>query len=251
MQSIIEKYHYLISGIIAVLFVVIVQFFATPLPVFRFLLPAFGLYLICVTLYNYAVVRKDTAHSKLMLVRPVLFYLGWFGLFFIIPNTFWRGVFLLISVVLIYSIERTIGKPGEQLLFNETLLTSFAGFMTLTALSHYFPLHGTEYLAAVFIFSLALIRASYDLMPQLPRTKWLYALVLALLLTQLFWVLSFLPLHYSALALLLFNIFTCVWTITYNFLYNQLTRQKVQFNLILAAAFTLIILSVTPWQIIQ
>lgn len=255
MLSLIEKYlvrhRPIFSGIIGIAFIVVLQVFATPQPVFRFLIPAFIGYLIVVSLYNYVIIRAEHSYSHWMMLRPVLFFLGWFGLYFIIPNEFWRGLFLLASFPVIYVIERMIGHPGEQLLFNETLLTSFAGFMTLTALSHYFPLTGTLYLALIFGFSLALVRSSYDLMPQSPKYKWLYALVLALLMTQLFWVLSFLPLHFSALALLLFNVFVCIWTITYNFLYNHLTRQKVQFQLGMAVLFTLIILAATPWQILQ
>jgi len=243
--------HSIISALIGVLFVVVLQAFAAPVPVFRFLLPAFIIYLGAVTAYNHWFLREGTAYNIWTLVRPGLFILGWFGLYFIIPNTGWRGVFLLLAAAVIYFMERLLGNQGEQLVFNETLIISFAGFMTLTALSHYYLIPGTAYLAAVFVWTAAVARSSYELTPVSSRAKWINSICLAFVMAELFWACSFLPLHYSALGLLMFNTFYCAWTLCYHFLYNHLTAKKIQYHVVLSLLFTALILAVTPWRILQ
>jgi hypothetical protein len=243
--------HPIISGIVSVAFVVVVQLFAAPRPIFRFLLPAFLLYLGLVTIYHYIYLKRHGIFNWWLVIRPLLFLSSWFGLFFIIPDSFWRGVFLLVGVPVTYLLERMLGHQGEQLLFNETLLSAFAGLMTVTALSHYYALPSTLYLFAAFVFMLLLIRASFESMPQSKQVKWTSAVCLALALAEVFWAASFLPLHYSALGLLAFNVFYCTWTLCYYFLYNHLTAKKIQFHVILALLFTAVVAAVTPWRILQ
>ncbi len=243
--------HPIVSAIISVALVVIVQIFAAPRPIFRFLLPAFLIYLGAVAIYNYVYVKQGGLFNWWLVIRPLLFLGSWFGLFFIIPNSFWRGVFLLIGVPVIYLVERMIGNQGEQLLFNETLLSAFAGLMTITAFSHYYVLPSTLYLFITFAFMILLIRASFESMPQSNQVKWASAVCLALALAEVFWAASFLPLHYSALGLLAFNVFYCTWTLCYYFLYNHLTPKKIQFHVSLALIFTAVIAIVTPWRILQ
>jgi hypothetical protein len=227
------------------------QVLAAPRPVFRFLIPAFILYVIIATAYNYFYLRRFKTYNAWTLIRAALFLFGWFGLYFIIPSFFWRGVFLLSGVPLIYFVERVLGHPGEQLLFNETLITAFAGIMAIVGLSHYFPFSGTWYLLALFLFVSITVRASYEFTPQSRQAKWTSAIILGLVMAEILWVAGFLPFHFSAIALLVFNAFYCAWTLGYNYLYNHLTPKKVQFQVILALAFTVLIVIVTPWKILS
>ncbi len=245
-----QSRHPIISGVISVLFVIVVQVFATPDPVYRFLLPAFVIYLAAVGTYNFFYLRHIHSVNIWVALRPLLLIAGWFGVYFIIPNEFWRGVYLLAGVPVIYFIERMLGNPGEQLLFNETTLAAFTGYMTIVAFSHYYLLPGTIYLLAAFVFTVLLTRSSYELTPQSLRAKWLVAIVMGLAITEVFWAASFMPLHYSATALLVFDIFYTAWTLCYYFLYNHLTSKKIQFHIVLAVLFAFIILAVTPWSII-
>lgn len=246
-----ESHHPIFSAILSIAFIVVVQIFAAPTPVFRFLLPAFVIYAAVVGVYNYFYLKRSGTYNFWTWLRPLLFIIAWFGVFFIIPSSFWRGVYLLLGVVAVYVVERNLGKMGEQLLFNETLITAFTGLMTLTAFSHYFLVPGTVYLILVFIWTMLIVRASYELTPQDRQAKWVSSVVLGIALTEVFWVGSFLPLHYSALGLLIFNVFYCAWTLGYYFLYNHLTPKKIQFHVVLALVFTAIILAVTPWRILQ
>jgi hypothetical protein len=243
--------HPIISAAISILFIVVVQLFAAPQPVFRFLLPAFIGYLAVVTGYNYVFLRREGHYNVWTLLRPLLFLLGWFGVYFIIPNEFWRGAYLLAGLPAIYLLERTLGNSGEQLLFNETLLMAFTGLFTVTALSHYYLLPGTLYLLIVFALTVFIVRASYELTPQSRQMKWICAICLGFVVAEVFWAASFLPLHYSAASLLIFNVFYCAWTLCYYFLYNHLTTKKIQFHVVLAVLFSVLIVTVTPWRILQ
>jgi len=246
-----SNYHKIISLAFSIGFVVIVQMFATPLPVFRYLLPAFIGYLLVFTFYNIYYLRVTDQSNPWAWVRPLLFMVGWFGLFFIIPDGFWRGVFLLAGVPIIYLVELMLGKSGQQFLFNEVLLTAFSCFLSLTAFSHYYySVPGTVYLAACFIVTSLMVRASFESVPRNAGQKWVSSLLMGLFVTELFWALSFLPLHYSALGLILFNIFYFCWALLYHSLFDHLTARRIQYHLLLLFIFTVMILIVTPWQII-
>jgi hypothetical protein len=208
------------------------------------------LFVAVITTYNYFYLKRIGLYNFWSLMRIVLFLLGWFGVYFIIPSQFWRGVYLLAGVPLLYLIEQAVGNPGEQLLVNETLLSAFTGFVTLVALSHYYPLSGTLYLLLTFVFTMLLVRTSYELSPQGSRGKWLSAGAIGLIMTEVFWAGSFMPLHYSALGLIVFNVFYCTWTLCYYFLYNHLTAKKAQFHVVLAILFTALIIIITPWRIL-
>jgi hypothetical protein len=246
-----KKYHAIISILISVGFVVVVQIFAAPQPVFRYLLGSMAVYLTLVTLYNFFHLRRLNAYSVWTLVRFVLVFVGWFGVYLIIPSEFWRSAFLIAGLPLFYFIERIIGHPGEQLLFNETLLATFTGIMAIVGFSHYFLLPGTLYLLLLFVFVTLVVRSSYELTPQSRRSRWMAAVAYGLAMTEVYWAAGFLPFHYSAIGLLVFNAFYCVWTLGYYYLYNHLTPKKVQFHILLALVFTILIIIITPWRILD
>ncbi len=247
----IAKYHKYASILLSVAFVVVVQMFAAPLPVFRYLIPAFVFYVGAVTAYNIWYLKAIGHYNLWWWVRPALFIAAWFGIFFILPNEIWRGLFLLLGLPVIYLVELLIGNSGQQLLLNETLLTAFGIFMALTSFSHTFAaVPGVVYLAICFLATMILVRASYEAVPRPGPARWYAAAILALLTTEFFLALSFLPLHFSALGLILFNAFYFCWVLYYYALYDHLNIKQVQYHIALAVIFTALILLVTPWQIL-
>lgn len=243
------RIHLIISAIISVLFLVIVQFFATPLPVFRFLAPAFIVYVLVVALYNRRYLRLKEKWNFWLWLRIPLFLFSWFGLFFLIPSGFGRGLFLLISLPIIFFFESLVGNSGQQLGWNEFLLTAAAALITLFGFSYYFILPGVLYLLATFISVTMVVRSSFELVPDDPAVKWVASLSLGLFATELFWAISFLPLHYTALAIFAFNALYVLWIIYYHYLYKTLTRKQVQFHLVLALVLAAVMLVSTPWSI--
>ncbi len=242
--------HLIVSAIIAILFLVITQIFASPLPVFRFLVPAFLAYLIVVAIYNrWYLTRENLALNVWVWLRLPLFLLTWFGLFFLVPSGVGRGMFLLITLPIIFFFESLVGNTGQQLGWNEFLLTMAALMLCLFGFSYYFQLPGVIYLAIVFLSVAVVVRSSLDLVPHDPMVKWVASLSLGLFATELFWAISFLPLHYSALAIFAFNVLYVLWIIYYHYLYRTLTRKQVQFHLVLALILALVMLMSTPWSI--
>lgn len=243
------RIHLIVSAAVAILFLVIVQVFATPLPVFRFLIPAFVAFVLAVAMYNRWYLRKQEQWNVWVWLRFPFFLLSWFGIFFLIPSGLGRGMFLLVSVPIIFFFESLTGNKGQQLGWNEFLLTCAALFLTLFGFSYYFVLPGVLYLLIVFLAVAVLVRSSLELVPHQPLVKWVASLSLGLFATEIFWVISFLPLHYSALAIFTFNVLYVLWIIYYHYLYRTLTRKQIQFHLVLALMLALVMLLSTPWGI--
>ena len=247
----IFKHHKLISLAFSVGFVILVQYFATPIPVFRFLVPAFVVYLFIVAVYNYFYLNQTNRYSPWIWLRSLLFISSWFILFFLIPSAGLRGLFLLLGILLIYVFQSMVGLMGEQMLFNETLLTSFGFIMAMFALSWFFPVSSILYLGLVFVLMTTLTRSSFASTPASSDVQLMGSLVIGILVAESFWALSFLPLHFSALALILFAIFYFLWVLFYYELFQHLTLRKVQFHLAVSSIIIVLILLLTPWSIIK
>ncbi len=244
-----NQVHRIISAVIAILFLVVLQLFASPDPIYRFLIPAFLAYLIALAFYNRWYLLKTDSFNFWVWLRIPLFLASWFGLFFLIPSGLGRGLFLLFSLPIIFFFESLVGNQGQQLGWNEFLLTCGALLISLFGFSYYFILPGVLYLLIVFVSVSLVVRTSLELVPHDPLVKWIAALALGLFATELFWVVSFLPLHYTALAIFSFNVLYVLWIIYYHYLYKTLTWKQIQFHLILALVLGIIMFVSTPWSI--
>lgn len=247
----LEKYHKISSALASILLIVIIQLFSTPEPVFRYLFPALILLLIGVTVYTILYLKRVDKFSYWSVIRTVLVYTAWIGLFFIIPSSVLRGVFLLVGLPVLYYVLFTTGDTGEQLLFNELVVSAFGLFMLLASLAQYFASIGSWYVVVAFIITVTLSRATLELTPQSLRSKWLGSVIIGMCMAELFWALSFLPLHYSVSGFILFVIFYALWSLYYYFLFNHLTVRKVQFHLGLSLIFIILVLLTTPWGILS
>lgn len=253
MSQTIAKYHKISSIILSVLFLIGVQLYATPFPVFRNLFLAFVTFCVIAGVYNFFYLRSIGKYNFWVWIRPLLFFVSWFSLFQFVPNATLRGLFLLAGLPVIYFIEQSIDHEGEQVLFNQVLLDAFCFFIAAAAVSQFyrFKIPGTVYLVGLFAYILLLVRSSYEFTPRTVQHKWLGAAAIGLFMAELFWALDFLPLHFTALGLLLFNVFYFCWALYYYFLFNHLTQKKIQFHLLLTLLFTGLILLITPWGIVK
>ncbi len=245
------KYHKLISLIISILFAAALQFLAWPEPIFRILIPVVTIFIIGSGVYTALYMRQTGQLQWWVVLRTILVFAAWTGLFFIIPNTLLRTIFLVAGLPILYYFQVTVGKTGEQLLFNELVISAFGLFMLLGALAQYFARIGSWYVVIAFVMSVLLCRATYELTPHGLRSKWLGSVVIGLCMAELFWALSFLPLHYSVLGFILFVIFYSLWALYYYYLFNQITVRKIQFHLGLSVVFIILVLLTTPWSIIS
>lgn len=241
--------HKIISGILAIAFVVVVQWFAVPVPVFRLLIPAFIIYLGIITLYNWRYLISQQAFSYWLLVRLPIFLLVWFGLLFVIPFGFIRSLFLLSSLVIIFFFETLAANKGQQLAWSLFLVSLASLQLALFGFSFYFPLHGLVYLLLNFVGILLLVRTAIDTVPHSNGVKWLAGLVLGLFAAEIFWALQFLPLHFSVLAVISFMIMYLLWAIYYHYLYQTLTAKQIQLSVFLVLFLSAVILLSSPWTI--
>lgn len=243
------RFHLIISAIIAIAYLVIVQLFSSPVPRLHLLLPAYGVYILAVGGYNRWYLAKRDQWVLWVWLRLPFFLVAWLGVLFLIPAGLGRGMFLLISLPIIFFFESLVGNTGQQLGWNEFLLTCAALLLTLFGASYYFLLPGVLYLFIVFLTVSILVRSSLELVPHPPLVRWVASLSIGLFATELFWVVSFLPLHYTALAIFTFNVLYVLWIIYYHYLYRTLTSKQVQFHLVLAIVLALVMLISTPWSI--
>ncbi len=241
--------HKIVSAMFAIAFAAGLQLLTGDQLVFRYLVPALFLFLLGLTFYNWRYLVSQNQYTPWLLVRVPLFVLIWFGLLFIIPFGLLRSAFLVAGVVIMFVFETLVANHGQQLGWNMFLLSLVSLLLGLYGLHFYFPLSGLLYLGLIFMGVTTLVRVSIESVPHEPAVKWFASLVLGLFAAQLFWVLQFLPLHFSILAIMSFIILYLLWAIYYHYLYQSLTRRQIQFNLLLVVIFSIVILISSPWTI--
>ncbi len=243
--------HNFVSLAIALLFVLILQKFASPQPVFRFLVPAFAGLLAVVWFYNRWYLRQMEKYNFWIQLRPLLLLSAGFGIFSVLPSELWREIFLVASVPVITLFELVLGNLTENLILNETLFIAFGLFSYFFASYFYAPAYQPYYALGVFISSSLLARCFYEFLPQDDKVKIVSSLVLGLFCAELFWVMNFLPFHFSFLAFLMFNLFYFCLIINNYYLFHSLSAKKIQFHLSLLMVCMFLALLATPWVIMR
>lgn len=243
--------HKIISIVLGLAYVVIFQSFSTPVPIFRFLLPAFFTIAGATFFYNRHYLRQINKYNFWVLIRPLLLQSAGFLLLFLLPGPFSRGLFFIMTAFLIAIFEIMLADFSENALLNEVLIVAFGFCFGFLGLNWNFPTFSYAFLAGIFISLFFVARCYYEFVPYTTEVKRLNALVTAFLCAQIFWAITFLPFHYPALAILLFNIFYLVSVLNYHFLFNNLTAKKIKFHLILSAVCLIVVFSTTPWTIVR
>lgn len=261
--------HKIISFVIGFGYVAMLWQLSLPQPVFRVLLPVFLLFCLAAAYYNRRYLRSIEKYNVWVLLRSILLLLSGLAIFFLLPTPAFRNLFLLSAFFMVSFVELNLGNFSENLLVNETLLVGFGLFVGLSAAAQYFPdfqrlsLHLGKwhlldwqfslqplYLLGVFVAALFLARAFYEFIPQGSRTKWVAGLAIGLFCSELFWAESFLPFHYSVLALILFCLFYFCLILNYYYLFHSLTLKKIQFHLLLVGLAIALVILATPWKIL-
>jgi hypothetical protein len=226
------------------------QKFANPEPIFRFLLPAFLFYLAAVYQYDKRYLKSLGKYNVWALVRMALLLFAAFGLFLVIPSEGLRGLFLIAAVLTVALFQILLDSTAENILLNQTLTIAFGLFFSLAAFMQYIPSFGPWYVMAVFASVFLLTRSFYEQVPRPEKTKLIGAVAMGLFASQMFWALSFLPLHFSVLSLLLFNFFYFCLTMNYYHLFHVLNIKKMQFHLLLIAVCSILVVLSTPWSVL-
>jgi len=249
MSESILKHHKLISVGIGLMFLLVVQSFSSPEPIFRFLLPAVVFYIGLVAVYNSWYLKRTEKYNFWALLLPEILMAAALGVFLVIHSPNLRGLFLTATVVFIALAEIILGNMSENLLLNQTLVVAFGLFFGFFGAYYYTPSYQPLYLVGVFLGAGLLARVFYESVPQSEKTKLIGALAIGLFCAELFWVLNFLQFHFSVLSLILFNIFYLCLVLNYYHLFHNLNFKKVQFHLLLIAFCSILVVLATPWTI--
>ncbi len=239
-------YHKVISSIIALAFLVLIQSFSG---VFRFLLLAMAGYLLVVMAYNYWYLKSHNFYFFWSWIRPFFFFASMIGLYFVIPNNLFRGLFLIFAVGFIYFLEARLLVASEQVIFFETLISYFGLSIAIFGSNFYLLPKNFVTLLLLGLITFMISRASFDYVPQQNRQKNLFSWFLAFCMLETSWALVFLPFHFTALAVILFNVFYVLWIIIYYHLFHNLNAKKISFHVIFSAILIFLILISTPWRI--
>ncbi len=238
--------HKLISSIIALAFLVLIQISSAA---FRFMLPTMVLFLAAVLGYNRWYLKQQALFTFWSWLRLLFFYCALIGIYFIIQAGVLRGLFLLAALAMIYFVEAWLAVPSEQIVFWQTLLAYFGLCLGVFGFNFYLLPRSTLTLFLLALMTFFVARCSFDYIPRDKSKKNFFAGLIALAILELSWGLVFLPIHYSVLALMLFNIFYVLWIIVYHHLFHNLTLKKITFHLIFSSVLIIIALIATPWHI--
>lgn len=245
------QHHKLISICIGLLYMVVLQIFSSPQPVFRFLLPAFLAVLGLTYAYNRAYLKHLGQYNFWVLLRPSLLESAGFLLYLLLPGPFSRGLFFIATVAIIAVFESLLANFSENVLLNQTLLTAFGFAYAFLGFSQYFPSFGFLYLLSFFASAFLIARCFYEFIPHQGNIKLLNALGVAFLSTQVFWGISLLPFDFAALAVLMFLFFYVLLVLNYFSLFQTLTLKKIKFYFGLAGLSVILVFAATKWGIIK
>jgi hypothetical protein len=242
------KYHKIVSVLIGVAFFLLMNYFTGNGGNWYSFAGACLLYVGAVTWYNYWYLRQTDKFNLWVLVRPLLFLVSGILLTLIIPNGFLHTAFLVCAVVLIAFFEILLGNYSENIVTIETALTAFGFLAVAAAFREYFPQRLWWSVIGTFVSVLILTRSFFEFIPHSSRIKAVTALGLSLFMAEIFWAMSFLPYHYSAITVVLLSLFYLFVMLTYYSFFKVLDRKKLYFHLLITAICIVGVLIVTPWQ---
>lgn len=176
--------------------------------------------------------------------------LGWFGVFLLLPQLGFRITFLIITLPLFTFLFSTQFSIGEYIITNRMLLGSFFISLTLAGFSQYFRISSTWLLLAGLVLFIGLIRSTLVHIPHRHLVKTIASLVLGLAWVEWFWILTFLPVHYTAIGFILWITFYTAWVLYYHFLFHTLNARKFQFYIFVALFLLIMVLLATPWHVL-
>ncbi len=250
------RHHKLNSFVIGLMYLVLLQTFSTPQPVFRYLIFSLLIYSGAVLYYNSRYLKKIGKNNFWLALRPILLFWSGLGIFVLLPSPFLRALFLLLTVGIIFVFEMLLANYSENVMLSFSALTMFGFFIGIVGVGQYFPPLNSGliyfiYISLIFSSVYLVSRSFYEFAPQPKKIKNVAAVILGLFSGQIFWALSFLPFHFSVLAALLFNAMFFCLALNYYYYFQTITFKKIQFHLLLLILTSGAVLLSTPWRIIK
>ena len=247
--------HRIISSLFALAFLILVSSFDS---VFRFLFAAMLVYGISLGVYNYWYLKRHNFFTIWSWLRPLFFLAATIGIYLAIPQNIFSVLFLLAASGFQFLVQYSLISASEQKIFYETLYTMFGFLLSLFAARFFiFPLQSeivgipsnSFLLIVIFMSTFFVVRSSFDYIPVTNQKKLFFAWLLSLLMLEVAWAIAYLPLTYTALTIIVFNIFYGLWIVSYYHLYHNISPKKITFHFLFALFLILMTFLTTPWRI--
>lgn len=243
------KSHKTLSIIAACVLPAAIYSLAVPTPVFRYIVPLFICLVAIIEGLSWTTLNGAAGGKKWSILRSSLFYVAWLALFFLMPSQNLQMAYMIISVPILYLGEQLVAYTGETVLVTHTILTSFGILLAAAAGEFYFHAGSVLLTLVVFVCLFLLARATYVFVPQTSTIRLASSLLVALLATEVYSALLFLPFHYTVLGFCSFLVFYVLWLFSYYWQFGALTSQRVKLYLLLGGALMAALLLATPWQV--
>lgn len=188
--------------------------------------------------FSFAVNYKRIGASYPHLILPCFYLLGMGGVFALLTNSTIRFIFLILSVIVFYFIEKQLGRESH-FLQNVYLLSVFAIFVDLFALQFYFHLNFLIIAALMFLLAYALIIQGFAGF-SLPVKKH-FSILIALSCAEVALGLVFWPTYFVVDGIVAFAVFYVLWIFSFSAFFGKLSRQKIYWQL----SLVFIVLAVT------
>jgi hypothetical protein len=205
-------------------------------------------FLAALSWYNYWLLKKMGKYNVWVFLRPLLLVLSGLMVLLVIPGSLLKVLFLLAFVAFVAAAQLFLGNFSENVVLNETLVTVFGFMLAMFAVREYFASRLMIAVVGTFLLIFLSTRALYESIPKSERIKLVSAGSIALFCSQIFWAMSLLPYHYSALAILLLNVFYFCAVLNYYAFFHVLNAKKIYFHVSFLVACSAIILLFTPWN---
>jgi hypothetical protein len=220
----------------------------TSSPLFRAFIAVMAIYSCGVLAYNYFYLKKNNAYSFWRWLNFLFLLLSFICIYLILPGNYLRSFYIIAATALIFLSELGLNYVSEQLNFLKTLLSFFGIALGIFAVNFYFLPKNFLILLLFALITYLISRSSLDYIPQSNSRKNFFAVLLAFAMLEAGWSLTLLPFHFTALAVILFNVFYALWIIVYYYLYNNLSPKKVYFHLLFSGLLVFLIFLSTPWK---
>lgn len=179
------------------------------------------------------------------LLLPVLYLLGAGCLYMVITRPTLSVIFLVVICILFFFLEQNLGKESH-FLQNIYLLSAFAIFVGIFALKHYFSLDTIWLLLITFFVTLLLIIQGFAGF-SLPSKRY-FNFLIALIVTQAAWGITFWPTYFVVNAIVVFCIYYLLWIFSFSAFFGKLTRKKMIWQFALVGFVLVVTLTSAAWR---
>lgn len=183
-----------------------------------------------------------------LVVRSFLFSLSWISVFLWLPSLELAIVYALVTLPLFFLARILLSYGNETVIAAHTILTAAGLSVMPFALEQYLGFGNGILTLVIFAWEFLLSFFTFTLTPRSGKNRTFHALLIALLGTQVYVTLLFLPFRFTTLGLMLLLAYYWLWTVVYNYMAGVLSAKKVKFYSILVTLLLLATIFFTNWD---